>query len=262
MTNETIRYGLTFIVTVFILTFLFCGSVEAEGEGFPFCPGEKLTFQINWSFIHAGVAVLEVLPIEKVNDVESYHFVMTAKTSPFVDHFYKVRDRIDGYTDTAMTHSVLYKKLKEGRRKKSVIVHFNWEEQTAQYSNFGKKRKPISILPASFDPISIFYAFRYHDLKEKMEITNPVTDGKKCIMGRAKVIKREKIEVSAGTYDTYLVEPDLEHIGGVFEKSKKAKLQVWVTADSRRMPVKIKSKVVVGSFIAQLVSAEGISLPD
>jgi hypothetical protein len=262
MTNETIHHGLTFIVTVFILTFLFSGSVQADEEGFPFCPGEKLTFQINWSFIPAGLAVLQVLPIEKLNGIESYHFVMTAKTSPFVDHFYKVRDRIDAYADTAMTHSLLYKKVKQGKRKKSVIVSFNWDKQTAQYSNFGKKRKPISILPASFDPMSIFYAFRYNDLEENMEITNPVTDGKKCIIGKAKIIKREKIEVAAGTYNTYLVEPELEHIGGVFEKSKNAKLQVWVTADRRRVPVKIKSKVVIGSFIAQLVSAEGISSPD
>jgi len=71
-------------------------------------------------------------------------------------------------------------------------------------------------------------------------------------------VKREKIKVASGTYDTFLVEPDLQHIGGVFEKSKDAKLKIWVTADKRRIPVKIKSKVIVGSFVAELISAEGI----
>ena len=105
--------------------------------------------------------------------------------------------------------------------------------------------------------MSVFYAFRLHELKEDLEIRIPVTDGKKCVMGKAKVIKREKVTLAGGTtYDTYLVEPDLEHIGGIFEKSKNAKLEVWVTADDRRMPVKIKSKVIVGSFVAELVSAE------
>jgi len=47
-------------------------------------------------------------------------------------------------------------------------------------------------------------------------------------------------------------------VGVVFEKSKNAKIQVWVTADKRRMPVKIKSKVVVGSFVGELVSATGL----
>ena len=83
-----------------------------------------------------------------------------------------------------------------------------------------------------------------------------MTDGKKSVIGKARVIKREKITVPSGVYDTYLVEPDLEHIGGVFKKSKNAKLQIWVTADKRRIPVKVKSKVIVGSFIAELISIE------
>ena len=60
-------------------------------------------------------------------------------------------------------------------------------------------------------------------------------------MGKAKVIKREKIKMSSGAYDTYVVELDLKHIvGDVFEKIKNAKLKIWVTADKRRMPVKIQ----------------------
>ncbi len=51
---------------------------------------------------------------------------------------------------------------------------------------------------------------------------------------------------------------ELKHIGGVFEKSKNAEIKVWVTADTRRIPVKIKSKVVVGSFIGELISDAGI----
>ncbi|MFZ0484922.1 MAG: DUF3108 domain-containing protein, partial [Desulfobacterales bacterium] len=80
--------------------------------------------------------------------------------------------------------------------------------------------------------------------------------GKKCVIGKLSVIKRETLKLKSGTYDTYLIEPELKHIGGVFEKSKNAKIQMWVTADKRRIPVKIKSKVVVGSFVGELVSAE------
>ena len=119
-------------------------------------------------------------------------------------------------------------------------------------------RRLISILPGSFDPLSVFYAFRIHELKDGLVINVPVTDGKKCVMGTAKVIKREKIIVASRAYDTYLVEPELKHIGGVFEKSKNAKLQIWVTADKLQIPVRIKSKVIVGSFVGDLISAEGI----
>jgi len=252
------QLALIFMVITFMMTFGLAENIKAIEKAFPFDPGEKLTFQVRWSFIPAGEAILEIFPIETIDGVKSYHFVMTAQTYPFIDIFYRVRDRVDAYTDIEMTHSLLYKKQKAGKTKRNVVVNFDWEKQEAQYSNFGKKRKPISILAGSFDPLSVFYAFRLHDRKGNPEIKVPVTDGKKCVVGRAKVVKREKIKVASGTYDTFLVEPDLQHIGGVFEKSKDAKLKIWVTADKRRIPVKIKSKVIVGSFVAELLSAEGI----
>ena len=245
-----------FTVIAFTMTFGFAENTRAVEKVFPFYPGERLTFQVKWSFIPAGETVLEILPIETINGVKSYHFVMTAQTYPFVDFFYKVRDRVDAYADVGMTHSVLYRKQSRGKTKRNVVVNFNWEKQQAQFSNLGKRKKPIPILAGSFDPLSIFYAFRLHDRKENAVIEIPVTDGKKCVMGKAKIVKREEIKVASGTYDTYLVEPDLKHISGVFKKARKAKLKIWVTADKRRIPVRIKSKVIVGSFVAELISAE------
>jgi hypothetical protein len=133
-------------------------------------------------------------------------------------------------------------------------VNFDWEKLQARYSNFDERGKPVAILPGSFDPLSVFYSFRLFQLQEGDDLEAPVTDGRKCIVGKAKVIKREKIKVKDAVYDTFLVEPDLEQLGGVFEKSKNAKLQIWVTADGASIPVRVKSEVFVGSFVAELVS--------
>jgi hypothetical protein len=228
----------------------------ARGASFPVFPGERLTFHVKWAFISAGEAVLETRPGEILDGVPTYHFVLTARSYSHVDLFYKVRARIDAYADIAMTHSLLFKESKQGKRKKRVLVEFDWKRNEARYSNFGSKLAPIPILPGSFDPLSVFYAFRLHPLKEGLEFKSPVTDGKKCIMGHGRVIRRESIEVAGKIYDTFLVEPDLEHIGGVFKKSRNAKLQIWVTADKRRIPVRVKSKIVIGSIVAELVSLE------
>ncbi|HJX33958.1 MAG TPA: DUF3108 domain-containing protein, partial [Desulfatiglandales bacterium] len=94
------------------------------------------------------------------------------------------------------------------------------------------------------------------DLDKQDSYDIPISDGKKCLIGKAKVIKREEIKLGGIPYDTFLVEPEMEHVGGVFEKSKNAKIQIWVTADNRLIPLRIKSKVKVGSFVADIVSYE------
>ena len=252
--------GFFFPLLAISLLTVFCipEDIKATERVLPFSPGEKLYFNIRWGFINAGEAVFEVLPTEVINGFQAYHFVMCVKTTPFIDYFYKVRDRIESYTDIEISHSILYKKQKRGKRPKDIVVDFNWEKNEAQYSKSGKRRRPISVLPGSFDPLSVFYAFRLHDFQENAEFEKSVTDGKKCVLGKALVVKREKITAAGKMYDTFLVEPDLQHLEGVFEKSKDAKLKIWVTADKLRLPVRIESKVIVGSFVGELVSATGI----
>lgn len=238
-----------------IITLLFIRTGAADETGIPFNAGEKLTFALKWEVVPAGDAVLEVFPNQTIDTVETLHFGMRVKTNKFVDIFYKVREQLDAYTDTGLNHSVLYTEQHiAGNTKKDLVVRFDWNQHTAQYTNFGKKRKPINIRPGTFDPLSAFYFSRRADLYPGAVIQRPVTDGKKCVLGMARVIKKERITVPAGTFDTYLIEPELKDVGGVFKKSRHAKIQLWITADSRRMPVKIKSRVVVGSFVGELTA--------
>jgi len=238
-----------------ILPFIQTGVADENKNSFH--AGEKLTFELKWEVIPAGEAVLEVFPNQTIDTIETRHFGMRVKTNKFVDLFYKVREQLDAYTDDSLHHSVLYtEKHIAGNTKKEIIVSFDWNRHTAQYTNFDKKRKPITILPGTFDPLAAFYFVRRAELYPGAIIQRPITDGKKCVFGMAKVIKKEKITVPAGTFDTYLIEPELKDVGGVFKKSKNAKIHLWITADSRTIPVKIKSRVVVGSFLGELTAIE------
>jgi hypothetical protein len=225
----------------------------------PFAPGERLTFHLRWGAIPAGQATLEVHPPEILDGQPAHHFVLTARTNRFVDVFYKVRQRIDAYADVQMSRSLLYKEVHTVHSKqRDAEIRFDWENLQAQYVNFGKAKAPIDIHPGAFDPLSVFYYSRLFDPGRRTLLERPVTDGKKCVIGRAAIVGKEKIEVEGETYDTYLVEPELKEVGGVFEKSRDAKIRIWVTADERRIPVRIRSKVIIGSFTGDLVSVESI----
>ena len=249
--QSKIFIGAIYFITLICFTF----SSPIHAQNLPFTPGEELILKLKWGFIPAGVAVLKVLPIEKMDGVEVHHFMMTAKSLPFVDLFYKIREKIDAYTNLEVTHSILYKKKQiEGKVDRDVSVTFDLEAMIAQYHNKNEKREPISIFPGTFDPLSAYYYLRSLDFETNKNIERHITDGKKCVLGVVRVVKREEIMVQGTRYDTFLLEPDLKHIGGVFEKSKKAKLQLWITSDNRHMLVKVKSKVMVGSFVAELIT--------
>jgi len=238
------------------LVFTRGAPVGATNEKHPFSIGEKLHFELKWSFIPIGEAVLEVMRPKIINGVQAYHFSMTAKTNSFADTFYKVRDKVDSYTDKAMTHSLLYKKKQhEGSTHRDVTVNFDWKKREVRYSTPKEKETVLAVSPGTFDPLSAFYFARLFDPATHKVIERPITDGKKCVIGRVAVVKREKIKVGKKVYDTYLIMPELKHVGGVFKKSKNAKIKLWITADARRRLVKIQSKVIVGSFIGELVPA-------
>ena len=220
-----------------------------------FAPGERLHYRLKWSLIPAGEAIMEVLPIEEIESGEKvYHFRLTVTSNSFVDVFYKVRDRIDGYTDLALSRSLRYsKKQEEGDTHRNVVVAFDWPAGIMTYQD-EKKSRVNKLVPGSFDPLSIIYYARSLSFHKNEVIERSVTDGNKTITARAKVVKKEKIKIDGVQYDTFLLEPEIEQIGGVFEKDPNAKIRLWITSDHRHIPVKIASRVAVGSFIGELQS--------
>ena len=215
-------------------------------------------YVLKYGAISAGAATLEVHDMEEIQGVEAYHFVMTARSNSFIDIFFKVRDRIDSYADAGMNHSLYYKKdQKEGRTRRNIRVDFDWEKNESTYVNFDTEPKVISLLPGSFDPLAVFYYSRLLEIEALKEFEHPVTDGEKNLMGILRVIGRETIKVPAGSFETLVLEPDLQDVEGVFSKKQKAKIKLWVTNDARRLLVQMKSKAMVGSFVAELVSVEG-----
>ena len=222
---------------------------------FPFEPGECLRYVLKWELVPVGEALLEVLPMKEIDGQTAFHFVLTATSYPLIDPFFKVRDRVEAFADRGMTRSLHYQKdQREGRTRRRVVVRFDWERSEARFANFGRQREPIPVAPGTFDPLAAFYFSRLFDLETHRLIERPVSDGKRCVIGRLRVVKRETITVGGRVHDTFLVLPEMTHIRGIFEKSKNAGLALWVSADHRRIPVRIESRVAIGRFVAELVS--------
>ena len=137
-------------------------------------------------------------------------------------------------------------------------MQFDWDKGVARYANYGEAIPPIPIQPGTLDPLAALYYIRTQALSGGFNLEQWVTDGRKLSRGKARFIQKETISIQGKTYQTIKIEPDLQDVGGVFEKSPGAKMFIWLTDDDRKILVKLKSKVVVGSFVAELLEGESV----
>lgn len=238
------------VSAVFCMVFF----VAPQALAMPFHPGEKLSYEIYWTVVHAGSATLEVLPEKDVAGKPALGFLAEARSTPFVDAFYKVRDRIESWTDPDVERSYLYlKRQREGDYSKDVELRFEPDaRRTLRYVR-GELRRTLEQPEYVFDPLAILFAFRKQTLYKTMRFSGPVTDGKVSVSGEAYVEGMDTLDTPLGEVPCFRVRLDVKHLSGVFRKSDDAELLVWFSADERRLPVRVKSKVVVGHFTMELV---------
>ncbi len=238
------------------MAFAQTGSMAAVISAFQ--PGEKLTYELGWQFVVAGHATLEVHPDKEFEGRMVRKFRMTARTRNFVDHIFKVRDSLTSITEYDVSRALAFKKIqREGDEERDETIHFDWENLQAHYhEEISGERDSTPIKDNTLDPLSAFYFVRNQTFDVGSVIEGPLTDGRKCKIAQIHVVARETIKVNGTKYDTFRLVPDIKDVGGVFKKSKDAKLEMWCTADHRHIPVLLKSKVIVGSFKAELASME------
>jgi hypothetical protein len=239
---------------------IYLGLVRAGSaveSSLPFVPGERLHYKIKWGLVPVGRAILEVAPSEEVNGTLCHKFVLSVRTNEFADAFYKVRTRAESYLAPDFSRSLLYqKKQQEGKTNRDVVVRFDYDHNSALYFNYGKLEREISIKPACFDPLSIAYLFRLGEIKTGIKRSFPTCDGRVLQDVLVAVQKKERLRVGAGKFEVFEATPALKNLRGVFKKSPRGILRIWYSADARRIPVKMSSKVAVGSFTARLEKIE------
>jgi len=218
-------------------------------ENVAFGVNEKLTFDINYGFINAGTATMEVARIIEYEDRPCYQILTHANSNGFFSSFYKVEDRVESIIDAIGLYSWRFEKnLKEGNYRADRIYTFDQRNSKVHY-----KEDTIAVPPFVQDALSVLYYIRTQELKvgESIRLDN-FTDGKLYPL-EVRILDKETITVEAGTFDCLVVEPLTQSVG-VFKHE--GRLKVWLTDDRLKMPVLMKSKVLVGSISAELTDYE------
>lgn len=212
-----------------------------------FRPGEYLEFSVQYGLVNAGRATMQIHPKIRIRGGRpTFHFITTATSNKMFSTFFSVNDRVESFMDTLALRSVRFEKhLREGNYRKDLLVLFDQENQTASIDG----KRECEVLENVQDVLSSFYYVRTLELKPGSRFYVPNHDNGKNYPMQVTVHKRERVTVDAGTFDCLVLEPV---VLGEALFNQKGRLRVWVTDDEVKMPVLMKSKVLVGSIAAVL----------
>jgi Protein of unknown function (DUF3108) len=226
--------------------------------GAPLPKSEELNFVLRWGIVTAGRATLTIRSTETVAGRFAYHISSFARSTGLVDTFYTVQDHSDAWLDVQSLTTLRYEKnVREGSYRIQENADFDQPcRRFVQHSyRFDKKRseeREGRLPPNAMDVFGSLYYLRTVPLAAGQTYTLDVLSGDKLWPMTVLVAKRETIKVSAGTFDCFRLEPHLRAPGIFVTKGKK--VEVWITADERRMPVRMRSEVVIGHVAAELTS--------
>ncbi len=227
-------------------------SVEKEAT---FASGETLKFRLGWSLFKVAKATLQVEP-DFYNEATSLKISLSARTNSFADAFYKVRNLSTSWVAGDMSRSFEYSAVqREGERNRDTQAVFDPVSLKARYKNHssGEEIGPVDILPGTFDPLGIVFFVRCLDFEVGDRLVVPTSNGKEFFYTYIKVVNKVKKRFSLGTYEAFVLEPDIKDIGGVFKRSRNGMIRFYFSADEQKLPLRMESEVAVGKFWAELV---------
>lgn len=227
------------------------GLRELPDNTLSFAKREKVVYEGGWGFIKAGFGIIEA----KI-DRKNAELIITGKavTNNFTSAFFKVRDYVRGVVDLKGFYPYFFEQhIRENRYKKSSWAIYDHEKGKI-YSNRKKKKSEYDAKPFSHNYMSLLYYLRTLDftLNDTFSISCFVHGKEHPIF--FKVLKREDVKVTAGTFRCLKVQPRLVGEGRNF--NKRDKMYLWFTDDEHRMLVKGKSKIALGYISAELLYYE------
>ena len=70
-----------------------------------------------------------------------------------------------------------------------------------------------------------------------------------------KYLGKQRIDVKAGTFNCIILEPLVKE-GGLFKSE--GRILIWLSDDANRIPVKVSTKIVIGTIDAELKEYSGL----
>ncbi|MGH7851944.1 MAG: DUF3108 domain-containing protein [Candidatus Binatia bacterium] len=268
MTDMKLSKFLTGLSIVFCLL---AGSVSQAGEAmikadaipayqpryFPFEGGEKEVYHASWNgFISVATAEIHTVPTV-VDGKKVYQVRVEAKTSRALDLIWRMRDTISSTFDAK---ALLPSRFTFAQRENSRVIdtEARFDPATKQWAvnrqQVGKKPRVYYFdSNNTLDPITAVYLARSTDFKVGDKLYFKVFGGRYQYLLELFVEKKEPVVMKSGkTVEAYRIIPQVQNITKTGYASRFNEAIIWISADERRVPIKMSSKIAFGTVQLEL----------
>lgn len=241
------------IMRILILISIFL-SMAMSPAAAPWKVPEKLTYDLTWNGIPVGSATQSLIA-----DGDTLQIRAMYRSNAWLSSIYPVENLVEVTLDwkagyfPGEARQVLVR-YREGRRLRDWSITFDHAANFARYKDhLTGEAAQAAISPGTADVMTSFYHARFLAVAPGDTISLPVIDGREPYLLEVKVLRTEKLRTIFGKVETLVVQP-LVRPEGIFEG--KQGITLWITNDQRRIPVRLRTKVTVGSVTASLVAVE------
>jgi len=247
-------------VLAFATSAVLPAQVTAEGtagapaavRSIPFGVGERLVYEVKFGALKVGQGTMEVLDTVTVRGLPAWHTRFRVRGGV---PFYRVDDVLESWIDRVNFHSLRFvQDFDEGGRSRERRYEIFPERSVFQENDKAEEASVSDPL----DDGSFLYFIRTIPLEvgQTYEFNRYFRPDRNPVV--VKVLGRERVRVPAGTFETFVLQPVIK-TRGIFSENGQAR--IWLSADSSRIMVQMKSRTRIGSLNLYLQSIRATPPP-
>lgn len=247
------------------LWFLLLGSAQLLAAGKEITPpeehllasaypaGEILHYDVTWMGLTAGRLTLAVRQLDDRGELLALE--ITARTAGLLEKIYPVRDTFRVVVRGPARLPSHYRiDQHQGERRNIRTTIYNQERRLIVYQRNQDLVERFMVAGPVHNEFSAFYAMRIMPLALGKSVVIPTFADRERHEIEVLVEKIETIESILGRRDSLQVRPQLTFVG-LYEKAGDP--QIWLTDDQYRVPLRIRSRIAIGSLTATLTYYQG-----
>lgn len=241
--------ALTFVLALSGLTVLDPCPAIAEGasqvSGGIKSASERLDFEISWIGISVGLAYIERTGIEKP-------IIRTGVDSTgWISRVYKVEDR--AYSVLTSEGMPEHFEIRQHNGRKTAHKEAFFGNGTIRYIDHqsGETRE-VKAEAVYYDVLSGFQQLRGMKIQPGSSLFLNIFDSGKIGKMEVKALRRESVETPDGSIPALVVKPELI-TEGLFRHE--GSILIWLSDDERRLPLRVETKMAVGTVVARLITS-------